>query len=156
MNVRFEIFVVAAAEGNIRYRRSVVDATGREKDPDEVVAEHLARNEPGCKARFVHSTSWRYEEDGVLILTYLVLVAALPPNLAGQEGFLNALPSDLPVGRSPTAPKPEAIREEHVLAHGLRHLALLEQEKGALTDHAGPHFAGALRSLAPVPAGRIR
>jgi hypothetical protein len=154
MRVWIELFLVALDGPEVRYRRSLLDATGLARDPDELVAEHLAC--PGAEApepALVHSTSWRYEPDGSLVLTYLALVCCA----AGAENWSSCKDLgvvELPPSQAPQRPRPAEIRQEHVLSHGLRHLAFLEQERGSVGFCLGA-AAGVLLGLPPAPAGKI-
>lgn len=155
MKVHIELFQVAMDGFEACYRKTVVDATGSDRDPDEVVAGYLAcpDGEPGDPV-LVHSTSWRYAPDGSLVLTYLALVGcAARLGESSQRADLRAV--ELPASRGPRCPRPAEIREEHVLAHGLRHLAFLEQAQGTVGTYLGARAANHFADLAPAPAGRL-
>jgi hypothetical protein len=102
----------------------------------------------------LHSTSWRWDESGTIVLTYLALYERLP-----AYGYDTKEMVALPVApaTNPHKPRPARIREEDVLAHGLRHLAfLIQQDRGAPLRNALPEDARAfLDSLEPAQAGRI-
>lgn len=155
MRVWVEIFQVAVDGPEVSYRKTLVDATGLDRDPDEVVAGHLACPDgDGAEPVFVHSTSWRYAPDGSLVLTYLALVRCAA-RLEGRARSADLRSVRLPDSQGPQRPRPAEILEEHVLAHGLRHLALLEQERGAVAAHLGTGAADLFARLHPAPAGRL-
>jgi hypothetical protein len=82
----------------------------------------------------VHSTSWRHEEDRI-VLTYIAVVAppaGLPPD------SLVTLPvhrAELARGQAMSAPK--SIGVESVLEHALRHLAWLVRDDPAVRQALG-------------------
>jgi hypothetical protein len=122
-SVSLEVFAVAsAAEGEtIRYVRRSTSLSTRTRDPDAV-----ARDMVGGIATpaILHSTSWRWEKEGTIVLTYLAYC---------ENGeFHGAEPVQVrwdrlapPAATDPQHPRPAEIREEDVLAHGLRHLSFL-------------------------------
>ena len=154
MMVHLEIFQVALDGRRIAYRRDLIEDCGHGRDPDSVILGHLAATGRAGEPRFVHSTSWRYELDGSLVLTYVALVDIGVAEDAGLRP-LGEPATELPASSSPVRPRPREIREEQVIAHGLRHLAFLEREGRVITDHVGPQAGAWLRGLTPAPAGRI-
>lgn len=107
----------------------------------------------------VHSTSWRYEQEGnQLLLTYL---AVLP-----QGRWLD---SWLTTGRISVEPiearairhgdqlfPPEGIERHHVLAHALDHLASLSTYDPAIQAVLEPAWEEVLRPRSPKVAGYLR
>ena len=152
--VHLEIFQVALDGRRISYHRDQIENCRYGRDPDSVILSHLAATGHAGEPRFVHSTSWRYEVDGSLVLTYLALVDAGVAEEAGLRP-LGEPTTSLPVSGSPVRPRPREIREEQVIAHGLRHLAFLEREGQVITDQVGPQAGAWLQGLTPAPAGRI-
>jgi hypothetical protein len=158
--VKVELFEVAVNHGRgIAYVVRTCDLVWPCPDPDLVaralVDEGMAREGEGPTSPMVmHSTSWRWDESGAIVLTYLALLERLSDH--GQAIRRMAI---LPTFRAsdPGKPRPAQIREEDVLAHGLHHLAfLVQQERGdpirrALSEEARRF----LDSLAPEQAGRI-
>jgi len=99
----------------------------------------------------IHSTSWRWEPDGRIVLTYLAwardgtLVAGVRP--------LPGLPPPGPT--DPLRPRPQEIRELDPLAHALRHLAFLlrTSRDGAVAAALGSRAAAAAARFEPEVAG---
>jgi len=152
--VTVEVFVVALAAGDA----AQVVFTRREgrleggANPD-VRARDLATGETEL-ILLNHSTSWRWETDGRIVLTYLVWASAGSLRAAARP-----LPSlQPPAPTDPLRPRRAQIRESDVLAHGLRHLAFLlaVDRDGAVADALGPRAAAALAKLAPDVAGELR
>ncbi len=154
MKVWIELFRVSFEGPEVCYKTTRIDATARGCDPDDLVAEHLRSSGLLPQERaFVHSTSWRYEGPANLVLTYLALGEG-PPELAPGTRRADLRAIALPPSADACRPRPAEIREEHVLAHGLRHLALLEQQRSAVAA-ASASFAQALAGYDPGPAGRL-
>jgi hypothetical protein len=120
--VTLELFLVSpAGDKAIAYGKRSSNLSRDSADPD-TVARGLAA--PACSPAILHSTSWRWEKDRTLVLTYLAYSedpkcgAAEPSRLAWSD----LLP---PQSTDPQKPGPAEIREQDVLAHGIRHLTFL-------------------------------
>jgi hypothetical protein len=122
-SVSLEVFVVGPAVGSdtIRYVRRITRLSDGATNPD-TVARGLAIGI--ATPAILHSTSWRWEKDGTIVLTYLAYCE--------DAGFQGVEPVQLPWDRlapppatDPQHPRPPEIREEDVVAHGLRHLSFL-------------------------------
>lgn len=78
-----------------------------------------------------HSTSWRYEPPGLVVLTYAVLpdpdtdVAAVP--LVGPAVVCSG---------NPARPTPANLHGHHIAAHAVRHLAYLARHDPAIANVA--------------------
>jgi hypothetical protein len=138
------------------------------RGPDVAVAELQRGGGPGSllaeAAAIVHSTSWRFERDGTVVLTYLAFGERPSPSAPGRTGVQTMPWRKLP-GLGPTdpdRPSPAVLRHEDVLAHGLRHLALLARRRDndafaarltkagkALFAAVEPEIAGKIGSPAP-------
>lgn len=68
---------------------------------------------------FLHSTSWRYEKETGLILTWVTFLQEKT-----KLHYLLTL-SSITHGSSATNPEPEQLSIENVISHAVRHLALL-------------------------------
>jgi hypothetical protein len=115
-------------------------------------ARALAAEDPRAIA-LLHSTSWRWEPDGRIVLTYL---AWMKDGRVGPEA--RPLPPLPPPGPTdPLHPRPAEIRELDPLAHGLRHLAFLLRTSGdgGVAAALGPDAIAALRRFEPDVAGEL-
>jgi hypothetical protein len=115
-------------------------------------ARNLGETDAG-EIVLLHSTSWRWEPDGRIVLTYLAWA---------KDGSLREtsrrLPKLSPPGPTdPRNPRPAEIRELDPLAHGLRHLAFLlrTSRDGVVAAALGPRAAAALTKLQPEVAGEL-
>ena len=98
----------------------------------------------------VHSTSWRYEGDQ-LVLSYL---AALPPLAGAPPGFALQPVGARPAGVGRTS-DPDAIPVMDVLTHGLRHLAMLRISDRTVATTLAGCWHELLASWNPLPAGLL-
>lgn len=121
-------------------------------DPSLVVREALVADLPGLSrpgSALVHSTSWRFEPGSLmLVLSYLAILEAPrgPP-----PGF-----SLEPLGRAASPARPGCagpIGRAAVLAHGLRHFALLRVSDPAIAA-ALPAEWHSLLAGSPPPRAR--
>lgn len=117
-----ELFTVNSSDGqSLTYGRQLADLSQNSMDPDTLARSLIAS---GCKPAILHSTSWRWEKNGTLILTYLAFsedtkcLAAESSSLSWKE----LLP---PQSTDPLKPRPAVIHEQDVLSHGIRHLTFL-------------------------------
>jgi hypothetical protein len=161
MNVKLvlELFLCARHDHDaVCFHHCQTDITESHADPDAIMGAELARLGlvNGHSARYAHSTSWRYEDDRIL-LTYLVWVD--PKVLRGfRTCRLSLVPEDAPRSTGPLAPRPDTLCEKDVLMHALRHLRYLIVER---KDHwvaetvGGRATCDLLCGLEPALAGRI-
>jgi hypothetical protein len=150
--VAVEVFGVALrgnGEGLDFTRQEGALTNGENPDP---CARRLVE-EGARQIALIHSTSWRWEPDGRIVLTYVAWV---------REGTLGKaarpLPRLEPPGPvDPLRPRPAEIRELDPLAHGLRHLAFLlrTSRDGAMARALGPQATAALQTLEPDVAGEL-
>jgi pimeloyl-ACP methyl ester carboxylesterase len=115
------------------------------KHPGEVAVTELNRLD--CAPIVVHSTSWRLQEEE-LVLTYL---AVLPTPFASTSGFRSIAvePSALAVGTATGAP--DGIEIEEVTAHALRHLVWLIERDGPIGEALDERWRAALAAYEPEP-----
>jgi hypothetical protein len=120
--VTLELYTVNPLQGEtIAYGQQLADLSRDSTDPDTVARSLLAT---GCTPAILHSTSWRWEKNGTLVLTYLAFsedskcLAAEPSRLLWRELFP-------PPSTDPLKPRPDEIHEIDVLSHGIRHLTFL-------------------------------
>jgi hypothetical protein len=140
-----EILVLCADERGIRRLRPRGDGEfrvdGGSPADHPTRAVRLAVEALDLTPRFVHSTSWRYE-DGRVVLTY---VAVVDPPLGPVDGLENqaVVPADL--ARSGALEPPASITTDQVLQHTLHHLTWLVEEDPAARRALGtwlPFLAG--------------
>ena len=148
-----EVFRVGFAGGS---DRGLVFSRGEGRlengeNPDQR-ARGLAADGPGAIA-LIHSTNWRWEADGRIVLTYLAWTK--DGRVGPHARPLPALPPPGPT--DPLHPRPAEIRELDPLAHGLRHLAFLTRTSRdrALAATLGPDAVAALQRLEPQVAGEL-
>jgi pimeloyl-ACP methyl ester carboxylesterase len=115
------------------------------RHPGEVAVTEL--NRLGCAPIVVHSTSWRLQQEE-LVLTYL---AVLPTPFASANGFqsIAVQARDLAVG-TPTG-APDEIDIEEVAAHALRHLVWLIERDGPIAEALDERWRAALAAYEPEP-----
>ena len=161
--VVIELFQVALVESaSLRYVRREAPLDGR--GPDAIVAELLSGRGDAPKffagdPAIVHSTSWRYEVGGTVILTYLAYGEKANPSALAGKDVQTIQKCDLPGSGAtdPDRPRPPALAHEDVLAHGLRHLALLARRTGGerFVERLGEHSRHFFSSIEPGLAGEI-
>ena len=152
--VVLELFLASPSnDQTVAYGVKTADLSRDSSDPD-TVARSLVPSD--CSPAILHSTSWRWEKNGTLILTYLAFsddskcIAAEPSRLARNE----LLP---PQTTDPKKPRPAIIRQQDVLAHGIRHITFLvrySQDRriaGALSPQSLKFF----RTMCGQLAGRF-
>lgn len=154
------IFASLIQGGSVRYSVITEEITGHDKDPDDIVQGMMEMKGCGGPAGgsghcFVHSTSWRYEPERTIVLTYLVYSDL--PLFKEREG--KTLPLDrASISRSDSLerPRPHRIDEEHVVAHGIRHLGhLVRQNVQNVCAILSPDSIAVLREMEITLAGRL-
>ncbi|MGH8905477.1 MAG: hypothetical protein ACRD0K_02935 [Egibacteraceae bacterium] len=152
--IRCEILPVALIDGRVIHLRPerpwwVYQPPGLH--PTTVVAAALARALGAAydsSGTLVHSTSWRFD-DGRLILTFLALLPVAssltcPPGFSLVEVSPHAMPAE-----------PSVISVAQVVAHGLRHFALLRLTDPQIAGTLADQWHQALAGWAPLPAGLL-
>jgi hypothetical protein len=146
----FRVGFAAGSDGGLVFSR-VEGPLERGENPDRR-ARGLSAEDPGAIA-LIHSTSWRWEPDGRIVLTYLAWM---------KDGRVGSVarrlpPLPRPGATDPLDPRPPAIRELDPLAHGLRHLAFLlrTSRDGGVAAAVGPGATAALRRFEPDLAGEL-
>ncbi len=95
--------------------------------------------------RLIHSTSWRFERDAV-VLSFVVVIEA------AAVGTMDAAPvqrADLARGSPHSAP--ETIGHHQVVEHGLRHLAWLAKEDDVVRSTLDDGWHALLADYVPEP-----
>jgi hypothetical protein len=145
-----EILPVALSGGAIRSLRPPGAASWQVAfpsgaDPGPVVIAALSSR--GLRPSVVHSTSWRHE-GGRLVLTYVAVLDAEPPSVAGLVG--GPVAPGAPARGGATTP-PASLHIDQVLHHALRHLAWLQRDDPAVAAELDPAWGPALAGHAPAP-----
>jgi hypothetical protein len=170
MLIRYEVFPVT-----ILSRRAVLIRHPHQKQlppwiisnalnthPNNLVVHHLVTffgDAFDPRHMIVHSTSWRYEQEGnQLLLTYL---AVLPQGswldswrTTGRISIEPIEAGDLCYGNHLFPP--EAIDEHHVLAHALDHLASLSTYDPVIQTILEPEWKEVLKLRSPKSAGCLQ
>jgi hypothetical protein len=128
MELYVEIFFARVVESAILYLKQVIEIKDGDDNPDKLVRQAYVQKFPEQSDNpgtlLIHSTSWRYEEPGNLIITYIVFSEEL--NLADSDvGRLPLNAVNLARSENPEIPKPAIIKEINVVSHGFRHLSFL-------------------------------
>lgn len=144
-----ELLLLRVRTDGLAYRR-VTRPLGADH-PDGAALE-LAGMSPGEGGAFLHSTSWRFAEDGTLFLTY---AGAPDPDIDALTAPLHV--AQLPHSHSATAPHPALLTIEHVAAHAVRHLALLLDTDPIVTAalRTDEQLYAHVRAAEAAPAGQL-
>jgi hypothetical protein len=145
-----EILAVTLRGGKLQCLKPVHAASlrvglPRSAEPSDVVLQVLGLYP--LLPRVVHSTSWRYEEDRV-VLTYLAVVE--PPDSLPQGSLETVEVERAELDRGESMAPPESIHLAAVLEHALRHLSWLIHDDPAIAA-ALPDWSGVLGSYQPEP-----
>ncbi len=116
-----------------------------DRQPGDIVMRAAAVY--GLRPLLVHSTSWRYESNRV-VLTYVVVVAEPPIPLDENLADEPVVRADLARGDA-TGP-PLQIDIAQVLEHAFRHLAWLVKDDDVVRDTL-PQWHGFLSAYEPEP-----
>jgi len=111
-DVHVEVLVLRLLDDGRLGHRWVRGRVGSEDSPDELAVELAS-----CTAGLCHSTSWRREATGRLVLTY----AALPDHCLDEPATPLPVPLVLTGGEA-LRPSPAEVDRAHVAAHAVRHL----------------------------------
>lgn len=129
MDLFIEIFYITIINNEILYHQDLIDITNKNMNPDDIVYNQI-ENTFGYKFDYIsenfiiHSTSWRYDNTGKLILTYL----AYNDNLDVSKINFKIFYLDnfkIAVSKQASIPKPPEIHEINIISHGLRHISYL-------------------------------
>lgn len=160
MRTLLELFLCGfVQQEGVLYHKTTKDITGSAQDPDAHLAEMLQvfRFSGGKDDCCAHSTSWRYD-DGGIVLTYLTLVpmaslVRLPTTLVRPFAVKPT------VAAGPLQPRPVNLLESQVVIHGLGHLHYLSHtRREPFMAKTAKNLRGLslLASFAPTVAGRLQ
>lgn len=164
--VQCEILPVACADGRIvalaRHPAATPPAPGwwhelpPGQHPTQAVVDALARELDAVfdhSTSVLHSTSWRYESEH-LVLSYLAVLQPLAPLVSAPPGFV-LQPVDTRADRAGRTSDPAAIPVMDVLTHGLRHLAMLRVSDATVAKTLAGCWHELLAGWDPLPAGLL-
>jgi len=142
----------ADMSGRWHYRRTAEDLPAW-TEPDRAARSLAGLDDISAPNAVLHSTSWRYDPAGHVVLTYAVL-----PDL-DPEAAAKPLPSmEIARGQHHAHPAPVAAGPDHVAAHAIRHLAWLASTDPIVTAALGGDgsvLREALAAVCPDPAGQL-
>jgi hypothetical protein len=119
MEVIVEVIVFRQGE-RLEWRR-VEGSIQKDERPDEAALRLLCLGD-GTFDGMCHSTSWRYETDGQIVLTYAVVP---DPDPRADATILSG--DVIPASIDPLRPAPPNLRAEHIAVHAVHHLAELSR-----------------------------
>ncbi|MCX7991709.1 MAG: hypothetical protein N2999_06715 [Proteobacteria bacterium] len=124
--INLEIFFTFINEqGKVLYFKERLFLEKMNEDPDLIVLREVEKFE--FTPYLIHSTSWRYEEDTTLTLTYIALC-----KFEGKIKNLNFIRElenlKEPAESTPLKPRPKKINEVDVLSHAIKHINLLTEK----------------------------
>lgn len=151
---KIEIIVSKVFNDHIKYNTYQLDDFT--ESPDSAFLKYLAsQNLESLEKYIVHSTSWRYESGGYVLLTYLVVVPTEENiDLPNIEDVSKKLVAESYVSYIPT---PVNLKFKNVLHHAFKHLSfLLQKENSNIYKHCidKNQYSYILRCV-PYPAGEI-
>jgi hypothetical protein len=163
METILEVFYLRIMGGNVRYQRKEANLSRKGGDPDKMIWSLIrddqrtnAESEDAEEKEFIiHSTSWRYERPGKVILTY----AAYSDELKFKQGKAHSLSLKRlrTLTKQSRQPGSHAKLEKKVVSHAVRHIAFLiktddtNEFKKALT----PQTIAAFKKIWVSLAGRV-
>jgi hypothetical protein len=129
MKTILEIFYVRIKGARVYYQRKEVNLSRKDRDPDRIILSliqqkrHLPSQEVREEEFIVHSTSWRYERPGKVLLTYV----AYSDELEFENGRAKSmsLKQLLTITKTGWTPRSSAEVEKKVISHALRHISFL-------------------------------
>jgi hypothetical protein len=144
-----EAVVLYLAEDGIRHlypagQQTVGARWDPDLDPHEAIVDTVA--DLGLQPFMVHSTSWRVERK-LIVLTFLVAVE--PPERI-PSSYVVELVARAELARGYATGPPLHVHLSQVVEHGLRHLAWLVREDGAIHG-ALADWSRALSEYEPEP-----
>jgi hypothetical protein len=161
MNVGLEVFLVnLAGENAVRYIVLRQDITRNGRNPDDLVLNLIFDTEAvpvgiSRKHCYIHSTSWRYERDGSIMLTYLIY----SDRMEFQDNVGSVLKLEdvsATVSEDATRPRPAVLMEKQIVVHGIRHLSYLAKTNNRnLLDVISPDSLRRFQAMESLLAGKF-
>ena len=127
MKTIIEFFYLQMMGKRVHYQRKEINMSRKGSDPDELIWSHIRQEHcdgPENEQEFiVHSTSWRYERPGKIILTYV----AYSDELTFEKGKAKSLSLKnlRTIVKKSTKPRSPAGLEKKIVSHAMRHIAFL-------------------------------
>jgi len=161
MKLSVEVIIASLYDSKtVRYGIFEHEISSRREDPDEIVIEMIdSLLQDGGKVDrsrcFVHSTSWRFEPNSKIVLTYFVY-SDLPEFQIRTNKLLTLHNVVISSSDDTCKPRPVLIAEEHVVAHGMRHISqLVRQGVQKIREVLSAEHISILEGIESAPAGRI-
>jgi hypothetical protein len=136
------------------------DITRKPRNPDDLVQDFTfhTKTAPVLVSRknsYVHSTSWRYEPDGSIVLTYLVYSDRM--EFRDRAGTVLKLENvAVTVSEDTARPRPVVVTEEQIVLHGMRHLSYLAKTANRhLLDVITPESLRRFKAMEGLLAGKF-
>ena len=125
-----------------------------DSEPHYVVEELLDEHHALGDARIIHSTSWRAEDESI-ILTYVAALDCpdVPDHWPGAQMVSAALADVVGKPTPHAADGPPLPRYVDVLLHAIRHLRFLLDYDATAAGALSPAWRRHLRAFAPALAG---
>ena len=129
MKTGLEIFYVRIMDDRVRYQRKQANLSARGGSPDQLIQNLIQEKRRSASGKvekkefIIHSTSWRYERPGKVILTYVAYSDELEFQKGESHGFpLKKLKT---IAKNSNKPRTPAALEKKVVSHAIRHIAFL-------------------------------
>jgi hypothetical protein len=140
MKTVLEVFYVRIMDGRIQYQRKQANLSSKGGDPDQRIQSLIQEKHPASPDKvsnqefIVHSTSWRYEQPGKVVLTYI----AYSDELEFEKGKSQSFPLQKlkTITEKTSKPRTRVGLEKKIVSHGIRHIAFLIQTEHQI-DYKG-------------------
>ena len=163
MKTVLEVFYLRIVGDNVRYQRKEANLSRKGGDPDKMIWSLIrdGRSAPAKseeieeKEFLIHSTSWRYERPGKVILTYV----AYSDELKFEKGKTHnlSLKKLRTVTKQSQRPSSRPELEKKVVSHAVRHIAFLikTDETNEFKKALAPETLATFKKIWVSLAGRV-
>jgi len=161
MKTILEIFYVRIQGARVRYQRKEVNLSRKGSDPNRIVLSliqqkrRLPTQEVKEEEFIIHSTSWRYERPGKVLLTYV----AYSDDLEFENGKAKSmsLKQLRTITKTGWKPRSAAELEKKVVSHAMRHISFLIKTDNQIDFESAmtPETMEVFRKLWVSLAGRV-
>lgn len=160
MTDALEVFFIRIVGEDVLYKYHRLDWPDKSVNPDSIVDQlwsRVSKQDPQDihKHCIRHSSSWRWK-DGIDTKTYFVYSEKF--DFTRENAPWIALDDPRFMGEETGPPEATTHSLQDVLAHAVRHLAFLFQERdreGIYTRKLTPETMGKLLAMRPLPAGKL-